>query len=110
MKSGIRREQGKLMLEPGADIDAPTTPLRNMVEFVRQLQETGQPVIITIGGKAELVVEDATSVRKLLKLVDRLETIEGVRAGLEEMKAGMGRPAEELFEELRQEFDIPRDA
>jgi hypothetical protein len=72
----------------------------NMVEFIRALKRTGQPVVLTISGKAELVVEDATSVRKLLELVDRLETIEGIRAGSEEMKAGKGRPAEELFEEL----------
>ena len=41
---------------------------------------------------------------------DRLESIEGIRIGLEEMKAGKGRPAAEVFAELRRELHIPRDA
>jgi hypothetical protein len=98
------------MIDVETDIDAPTMPPRNTVELIRHLEKTGQPVVLTISGEAELMVQDATSLRKLVELVDRLETIEGIRAGLEEMKAGKGRPAEELFEELRQEFNIPLDA
>jgi len=98
------------MLDTRQEIDGQPDLKRNTVELIRELKKAGQPITITISGKAEFVVEDATSVLKLLELVDRLETIEGIRAGLEEMKAGKGRPAEELFEELRQEFDIPRDA
>ena len=31
---------------------------RNTPEFLRQLKKTGQPVVLTINGKAELVVQD----------------------------------------------------
>jgi len=98
------------MLDTSQEIAAQPDLKRDAVELIRELKKAGQPIIITINGKVELAVEDAPSVRKLLELVDRLETIKGIRAGLEEMKAGKGRPAEELFEELRQEFDIPRNA
>jgi hypothetical protein len=63
-------------------------------------------MVLTVNGKAELVVQDATAYEKLLELVERLETIEGVRAGLEEMKAGRGRPVRELFQEIEREFDL----
>jgi hypothetical protein len=44
----------------------------------------------------------------LWELVDRLETIEAVREGLQQMERGEGRPAEEFFEEMRQKYGIPR--
>ena len=47
--------------------------------FMQQLRETGRPVVLTINGKAELVVQEAQSYQKLLDLIDRLETIEGVK-------------------------------
>ncbi len=36
-----------------------------------------------------------------------METIAGIELGLASMKAGKGRPAKEVFEELRQEFGFP---
>jgi prevent-host-death family protein len=82
---------------------------RNTAELLRQLKESGQPVVLTVNGKAELVVQDARAYQELVELVDRLETVEGIRAGLEEMRAGKGRPAREFFEELEREFRIPRE-
>jgi antitoxin ParD1/3/4 len=35
---------------------------------------------------------------------------EGIREGLEDMYAGRGRPAEEVFAEIRREFNLPPDA
>ena len=98
------------MLDLNRDIHPLTDFKRNTTDFLRQLRETGQPIVLTINGKAELVVQDAKSYQKLLELAERLETLEGIRAGLEDMKAGRGRPAEEVLEEIRREFQIPRDA
>ena len=64
--------------------------------------------MLTLNGKAELVVQDAASYQKLLAAVDRAEAIEGIRKGLESVKEGRTRPAEEVFEEIRQEHEVPR--
>jgi hypothetical protein len=80
------------------------------MDLIQQWREAGEPITVTICGKVDLVVHDETSFEQLLDLVDRIETIEGIRVGLEEMKAGKGRPAEELFEELRQNYNIPNEA
>jgi hypothetical protein len=98
------------MLDTHSQADTIARPARNAVELIHQLKEAGEPIVLTINGKAELVVQDETSCQQLLDLVDRIETIEGLRIGLEEMKDGKGRPAEELFEELRQKYNLPRDA
>ena len=79
-------------------------------EFVQQLKTTGEPIVLTINGKAALVVQDAESYQKLLDLAERTRTVEAIRQGLEDMRAGRGRPADEVFTEIRRELQIPQDA
>lgn len=80
---------------------------RNTGEIVRQLKESGRPLVLTVDGRAELVVQDADAYGKLLELVERLEAIESIRAGLAEMEAGKGRPASEFFGEMERKYRIP---
>jgi PHD/YefM family antitoxin component YafN of YafNO toxin-antitoxin module len=61
------------------------------------MKKTGQPVILTVNGKDELVVQDAETYQKLLEAKDRMETIEGIKRGLESMKRNAGKPAEKVF-------------
>jgi PHD/YefM family antitoxin component YafN of YafNO toxin-antitoxin module len=79
-------------------------------EFVQQLKETGDPLVLTINGKAELVVQDAASYQKLMKIAEEARILDGIRKGLEEMRAGKGRPLAEVFEEIRNDLDLPRQA
>lgn len=92
------------MLDLSRDIHPLTDFKRNTAEFLSQLKTTGQPLVLTINGKAELVVQDAKSYQRLLELAERLETIEAVREGLASMKRGEGRPAEVVFDELEKEL------
>jgi hypothetical protein len=98
------------MLDTTQEIDAQPGPKRDTVDLIHELQRTKQPIILTISGKAHLVVEDMTSLRLLVKLVDRLDTIEAIREGIASIDRGEGRPAEEVFEEIRQKYNVPRDA
>jgi hypothetical protein len=65
-------------------------------------------VVLTINGKAEVVVQDAKSYQRMLELVDRAEAVVGIRKGLASMARGEGIPAEEAFEKLRKKHQIPR--
>jgi len=98
------------MIDLTKDIHSLTEFKRDSSRFLKRLKKTGHPVVLTVNGKAELVVHDAASYQKLLDALDRAEAIEGIRRGLEQMEAGLGRPAEEFFEEMRQKYNIPRDA
>ncbi len=73
---------------------------RNTSEFIEQLKETGKPIILTVNGKAELIVQDAGSYQKLLELAERFETIEALKPAITEMKAGKGESVEEVFARL----------
>ena len=53
---------------------------RKSAEFIKQMKETGKPILLTVNGKAEVVVQDAVSFQKFLGLVyDAAQgTIEGL--------------------------------
>ena len=88
------------------DIQSLSNFKRNTGEVIKQLKETGEPVVLTINGKAELVVQDAAAYQELLELRDRMEAIAGIRRGLASMERGKGRPAEDVFADLRKKHNI----
>ena len=90
------------MLDINRDINSLSNFKRNTPEFLRQLKETGHPVVLTINGKAELVVQDSASYQKLIELAERAERMEALRQSVEEMRAGQGFPAEDVLAEMRQ--------
>ncbi len=89
------------MLDIHRDIDSLSNFKRNTAEFLRKLKETGHPVVLTINGKAELVVQDTASYQKLIELAEQAEEMEITRRAVAEMKAGQGRPAEDMLAEMR---------
>ena len=64
------------------------------------MKNTKKPVVLTVNGKAELVVQDAESYQELLEAKDRMEAIEGIKRGLESMRRNAGKPGEKFFQEF----------
>ena|SRR5579863_7384157 len=81
---------------------------RNTRKHVMRLKETGQPEVLTVNGKAELVVLTAETFQRLSEKIDRAEAIEGIRRGLEEAKAGKGRRVGEAVAAIRKKHRIPK--
>ena len=89
------------MLNISRDIHSLSSFKRNTSEFVEQMKQTGEPVVLTVNGKAELVVQDAESYQKLLDALERLEAIAGIKQGLEDVEAGRTVSMEEFKQELK---------
>jgi prevent-host-death family protein len=98
------------MLDISRDIDSLSNFKRNTGEFIQQMKETGQPVVLTIHGKAEVVVQDAKSYQRLLEATERAEAIAGIRRGLESIERGEGVPLEEAAAKIRRKHRIQKDA
>jgi prevent-host-death family protein len=92
------------------DIHPLTDFKRNTAEFLHQLRETGEPVVLTINGKAEIVVQDARSYQRLHELAERLETIQAVRVGLASADRGEGRPMDDVFDALEKSIRVKAGA
>jgi prevent-host-death family protein len=81
---------------------------RNARQFVEQLQESHKPIVLTVNGKAAVVMQDATSYQELLDELAIARSAAVIRQGMEEAAKGNDRDAIEALEELRIKHDIPR--
>ncbi|MEM9538449.1 MAG: type II toxin-antitoxin system Phd/YefM family antitoxin [Cyanobacteria bacterium P01_E01_bin.42] len=94
------------MLNLSRDIQSLSSFKRNTSEFIEQMKQTGNPIVLTVNGKAELVVQDAVSYQKILDMMEYLETITGIQAGLEDIDAGRTRSLEDFQQAMQQKHGI----
>ena len=93
------------MLDLANDIRSLSDFKRKTSELLNRLKKTGHPLVLTINGRAELVVQDATAYQQLL---ERVETVEALQRGFADVKAGRTKPARDGFRRLRRKHGIPR--
>jgi len=82
---------------------------RNARAHIRRLKKTGKPEVLTVNGKAELIVQDAASYQKLLDEIDQAQTLKAIRTGLGQARRGQGRPMREFIQELASRAGIKLD-
>ena len=70
---------------------------RNAKIHVARIKRSKAPLVLTVNGRAEIVVQDAATYQQLLHHVDELEAelaaISAIRVGLEDKQQGRVRPA-----------------
>ncbi len=84
------------------DIRSLTDFQRNTKAHLKRLKATGRPAVLTVNGKAELIVQDAAAFE------DMLDAIRGIQRGLDAMKEGTGKPFRQALDEIRVKHKIPR--
>lgn len=88
------------------DIESLSNFKRNTVKFLEQMKETREPVVLTINGKAELVVQDAQAYQALLDRIDYLETMKAIEQGLQDVKDGKTVVLEDFIADMRKKHGI----
>jgi len=83
---------------------------RNSREHIEHLRETGRPVVLTVHGRAEVVVQSAEGYERLLDLARRAATILGMQRGLAGADEGSGVPADVAFAALEAQLGISSPA
>jgi prevent-host-death family protein len=97
------------MLNLKTGIDSLTNFKRQSAEYITRLQKSGEPLVLTVNGKAEVVVQDAEAYQRLVEIAARLEreqTIAAVKEGLADVAAGRTKPAREVFRDLAKRFHL----
>jgi prevent-host-death family protein len=95
------------MIHP-TDILTLTDFKRNSTALIGKLESSGRPQVLTVEGLPKVVVMGVEAFERMAAMAERAETVEKIRQGLEDVKAGRTTPAAEVFEELRRKFKIPR--
>ena len=90
------------------DIESLTAFKRNTNEYVRKMKKSGAPLVLTVNGKAEIVVQDAESYQRMLELLDRAETVEALREGLESVRQGKTMSLDQFDKEMRKKIRAPK--
>ena len=96
------------MLDLTKDIQSLTNFRRKSGQFLKQIKKSKRPVVLTVNGKAEAVVQDAKAYQQLLDIAARADVYEALRQSEDDIAHGRTRAAREVFNELRRRYGIPR--
>ena len=85
------------MIDVTQDIQSMTTFKRNSTGLIKRMKKTGRPLVLTVKGKAEAIILDPATYGDVST---HLDTLSAIRRGLAQVKAGLGRPVDEVFDDL----------
>jgi prevent-host-death family protein len=88
------------------DIHPLTDFKRNTSDFMSRMKKTRRPVVLTVNGKAELVVQDAQSYQQILDRLEKFEAVEAIRLGIAAAQEGRIKPARQALAELQAKLGI----
>jgi predicted transcriptional regulator len=70
------------------------------------MKKSRRPVVLTVKGKAEIVIQDADSYQTLLDRIDDLESVAAIRRGLKDAEAGRVMPLDEVVRRIRKRHGL----
>jgi PHD/YefM family antitoxin component YafN of YafNO toxin-antitoxin module len=86
-----------------------TEDIRSLSDFKRDttaaldhLRKSHRPMVLTVNGRAEMVVQDAESYQATLDALERAEANAGIRRGLDDLAKGRTRPAREVIASIKE--------
>jgi PHD/YefM family antitoxin component YafN of YafNO toxin-antitoxin module len=82
--------------------------LRNHKAHMARLKETHAPEVLTVNGKAELVIQDAESYQRLLDRLHHMETLTAIQEGMASAERGELKPAAQVLDEMRVKYGLSR--
>ncbi len=95
------------MIQP-SDIHTLTQFKRNSTELFERLESSGRPQVLTVDGKAKAVVVGVEAFERMADIVEKAETLEGIRRGIADMKAGRTMSLAEAEAEVRKRLGLRR--
>jgi len=97
----------KLRMIDVSDIHPLTGFLRDHKVHLERLRATGRPEVLTLNGRARVVVQDAEAYQKLMDIAEAAETEALLRKRLSSLDGGEeGVPLEDLLGEMRKKLGI----
>ena len=90
------------------DIQSLSVFKRDTSKFRRQLKKTREPIVLTVNGKADMVVINADDYDRYSLDKERFETIAAINRGIDDMEAGRVTPAEKVFRDFEKKYKLSR--
>jgi prevent-host-death family protein len=96
------------MLDIAKDIRSLTDFKRDTTTALEHVRSSGRPLVLTVNGKAEVVVLAPASYQKLLDLADRMEALIAIEQSLEDVRAGRTKPLKAVLRNLGKQHGLRR--
>src|SRR5689334_21190810 len=96
------------MLDIAKDIQSLSHFKRKTAETLARMKKTGNPIVLTVNGKAEIVVQDAAAYQRLVEQAERAEMLEFLEESRKDLEAGRTVSAREALEKLARKHRIGR--
>ena len=90
------------------EIHSLTDFLRNRKAHVARLKQTKAPEVLTVKGKAEVVVQDAASYQAMFDGLRHMETLAAIQEGVASAERGELKPAAQVLAELQANYGRTR--
>lgn len=89
------------------DIQSLSDFKQNASKLVKQVRSTKAPLVLTVNGKAAVVIQDAESYQSLVDRDEYSQTVAALRVALADIEnSDQWQTSEEVFSELRGELGI----
>lgn len=64
--------------------------------------------MLTINGKAEIVIQDAEGYQRMIDRLYHMETLAAIQEGMASAERGELKPAAQVLDEMRAKYGLPR--
>jgi prevent-host-death family protein len=98
------------MVNISTGIESLTAFKRLTPQYLEHLRKTGEPMVLTVNGKAQVVVQDAAAYQRLVEAAEKAErdaTLAAIREGIADVEAGRTKPARAAIAALAKKYGIP---
>ncbi len=89
------------MINITEDIHSLTDFKKHTSEFISGLKKTGRPAVLTVNGKAEIIVMDASAYQNIQDELIFRENIAEIEKSLEDFECGRFSSFEDIFSRLK---------
>lgn len=79
---------------------------RNARAYIEGLNESKEPMLLTVNGRVQAVVIDPVTYQEMEEERERQRLLDAIREGERAIQEGRIRPAEEVFEEIRSKYGL----
>jgi prevent-host-death family protein len=88
------------------DVHSLTEFQRNAKTLIGKVKKSKNPLLLTVNGHPEVVVQDAEAYQAMVERLREMEDLFAIREGLAQADSGNARPAREVFAELKQKHGL----
>lgn len=81
---------------------------RKTNQYMARMKRSGHPLVLTVHGKAALVVHDAAGYQRLLELIERSEMEKFLDESRTDINQGRTQPARAALERLARKHNLHR--